>query len=416
MHLYSVYVALSLLASIISILYFLIGFPSNQKANIKKVNKYDIEDLTLIVPAYKEPMRSIRDIVRRYKGKVKIIFALSRNDPQLKAISRYLYSAGVKFIISGKGKKRAIKRALKEVNTPLVGLLDADSRISIQAIRLLLSKIDDSIGGIAPSVRPYKSKRPAFYYYKFYSLLADFNNRFAPADKAPILYGNFAIYKTELIKKFFRQQISHAIGDDKELPDFVLKRNKKAVIDRSVYVYTYAPNNWKQFYKMLLRWSRANFIISFERILNGLAMKRGLRYVFNVLFAILFPVITLILTITSFYINTHRIIFLLSHAVSFKVYFTRSFTKTQLTITRIILHIDPQLEIHTAKLLGKILFWFSKLSSLLYVFLVINVLFAIREIKRVKEALYALAAIPIMTGAALHALFTLWKVNSWESK
>ncbi len=418
MHVFTIYILLSIFSGFLSLFYLLIGFLSKPKNNFDKKSMYSIKDLTIIVPVYKEPTSRIKKILNRYKEKVKLIFSIDERDPNLRQIVKILKDENVSYVISKKGKKTAIKTALSKISTPLVGLLDADSMVSLKSLNKLISKIDDSVGGIAPRVKVYKVKKPAFYYFKFFVLLSDFSNRFAPQDKAPILFGNFSIYKSNLLRKFFKKRIKYEIGDDKEIPDFILSLKKKVIIDYGSEVYTYPPKNWKKFYRILVRWNRAGYIFAIKRLFNGLAFYRGYRYTFNAIFIVMFPILSIILTILGAYINFNSIIMhglILAHSLNLRIVTFQMFGRAELRLSKVIIHITG-IRFDQARFISKLVILLTRISSILYIVLLLNITLAIKEIKRIKEFLYALIALPILSAATLYSLFTLYNVNSWESK
>ncbi|MCW1292523.1 MAG: glycosyltransferase [Candidatus Rehaiarchaeum fermentans] len=258
----------SFLVSLFFLIYIVILIINNLRNNFIKIehsSKYDLKDLTLIIPVRNEKKENLERIKKTYNNKIKFYFV---GDARVKP---YIYNIG--------SKKENLKKGLELVDTELVGFLDSDSIVSIEDIKKAISYFSEKVGGVSGRIFPIKSKKPSYFYSNFYYRLSDFINYGSSLlNKSQILNGNFAIYRTDIVKKAFDEISSRNIGDDKELPNYLISSGYDAVLAKDVKIYTDIPTNWKKFLKQVVRWNKSYILNNFSLISSGKDRERGILF------------------------------------------------------------------------------------------------------------------------------------------
>ncbi|MEM3828776.1 MAG: glycosyltransferase [Conexivisphaerales archaeon] len=224
-----------------------------------------MSDLTIIIPVKGEKKSNLERIKRTYSGKIKFVFVGRCR------VKPYIYDSGT--------KKESLKRGLSTVRTPLVGFLDSDSIVSIEDVKRAISYFSDQVGGVSGRVFHFKSSKPSFFYSSFYYRLSEaINYGSSLMNKAPILNGNFAIYRTELAKEAFEHMPKGRLGDDRQLPNYIISKGYHAILAKDVSIYTDVPANWKRFLNQIVRWNKSSIYNSFSLIRTGNVLDRGVLF------------------------------------------------------------------------------------------------------------------------------------------
>lgn len=247
----------------------------NRGIKLERSNEYSLKDITIIVPIKNEKRENVEQILNTLGKKVKLIFVGESAFP-------------IKGLVKVKaGKKEKMIIGANIVNTPLVGFLDSDSIVSISSIKRAITYFSRGVGGVSGVVLPKKSNKPSYYYSKLYYKLSDFINRgVAPIHKAPILNGNFAVYRTNLVREALKSISNRNIGDDKELPNYLIKHGYKAVYARDISIYTDTPDNWRRFLWQVIRWNQAALMNYIDSIKGKIIHKRGISFVSAVIISL----------------------------------------------------------------------------------------------------------------------------------
>ena len=404
-HIHSIsYFVYSLSFTVITILYFFLNsffaFRSNKKPS-KGKSIYNLSDVTAVIPVYNEDIGIFEKVVKSvYDIGIEFIVVGDGSLEPYKSITEKYHGKFV-YLKEHKGKRHALAEGIKNVYSPLVLFLDSDTIIDKGSLLKLLSSFDENVGGVGPNIRiMYNRKNKyAYYYSEFFERLSEMVNRAINYfGNSIILSGQCVIYRTEIVKpyitskeflepKMFGKNI--VISDDRDLTDYIIKKGYKAVKVFDAVAYTKPPKDIKVFTKQVIRWTRANYLNFLREIIDGSISKRGTLYVFDMIYANLLP----LFTILFMYLEFERFAKLLSSLKGFSMKIINIILLTPLHYQR-----------------PDFLFYFTHFGGIIAVLPFILVLVYLIPEDRLKTLIYGSVALAVQYIASLYALFTfLWQ-------
>lgn len=273
------YVAVSLLIFQTGFFIYLITLYLKYKP-IKAVTDELLPTCTVIVPAYNEgklvyeTLLSLAD--SNYPTDKLQIFSIddgSKDDTwqwMLKAKEilgdrLHIYQQPV-----NQGKRRALYRGFQEATGEVFVTVDSDSIVKEDTLRNLVSPfvLDKECGAVAGNVRVLNKETALIP--KMLNVSFVFSFEFIRSAQSAIgsvfcTPGALAAYRREAVLNCLHDWINQTfmgqpsdIGEDRALTNMILKQGYQVLFQRNAYVYTNIPENYKNLYKMFVRWERSN--------------------------------------------------------------------------------------------------------------------------------------------------------------
>ena len=241
-----------------SVLWIII-FSRNYKTLHKDPKAKKSPDVTIIIPAYNEEKRIKKAIDScfdsDYDGKVNVVVV---NDGSTDRTREICESYGNKIKLINKentGKASSINIALKKVNTDIVGVMDADSYFTKNAIKKMMGYFNyEEVGAVTPSMIADNEKnilqKIQWVEYVFSVYL---RKLFSIVDAQYVCPGPGSLYRTKILREVGGFDENN-LTEDMEIA-FRLKEIGYA-IENSVnaVVYTHIPEKIKPLVKQRIRW------------------------------------------------------------------------------------------------------------------------------------------------------------------
>ena len=278
------------------------------------LRKEKIEPITIIVPTLNEEKyikRKIKNLLdlNYPKEKIDIFIVDNGSEDNTRDIVKKL---PVKLLISEKGKIAAINKGLEEAKTDIVFITDADTEISKNSIKNMISYLTNDVGAVCAFTILVKKK--LFYMKSKYEYAKrDWISRYKEGllDSVCSLDGKLLAFKKSLFNKFDRKTYM----DDLELTIKLRKKGYKCVVDKNSFVYERTPlNSYEELKQIRNRASRS--IIPYFRNINILFNPRYsyyglLIFPFRRFFTVLFPFFAVYILIYLMIVNWLLAVFLI---------------------------------------------------------------------------------------------------------
>ncbi|MDE1870676.1 MAG: glycosyltransferase [Candidatus Micrarchaeota archaeon] len=263
----------------------------------------DVSDATVIVPVYEEDPETFKQCIEAIKlqGSKFIVVGDSSNEPYRKITT----GNGGSFIFLKKhsGQRAAHAAAMKHVDTKYVLLVDSDTIIPPNALKSMLSKMDDGIGGVGTRIS-IKPDGWVSYSAEFFQRAKDvIFKAMASSGYIFVVGGRCCLLRTSAVKGFMASEEfleSKVLGrkciiaEDMHITNHMRKLGYKAVIDYGVNVVTDAPRTFGSLFKQMVRWARGGYIYFLKDIADGAFFKNGALYSFEMFYIYLLPVTILV--------------------------------------------------------------------------------------------------------------------------
>lgn len=154
------------------------------------------------------------------------------------------------------GKHTALNLALEQVQSDLVGCLDADSFVNSDALRRIISFFDDpSIMAVTPSIKVHNPTSVLQYVQKIeYSWGIFLRRMLSSLGALYVTPGPFSIFRTRVFQELGGYAEAHHT-EDLEMALRLQKNHYKIVNSYSAHVYTSAPVKFPALYKQRVRWT-----------------------------------------------------------------------------------------------------------------------------------------------------------------
>lgn len=168
------------------------------------------------------------------------------------------------------GKRRALYRGFQEATGEVFVTVDSDSIVKEDTLRNLVSPfvLDKECGAVAGNVRVLNKETALIP--KMLNVSFVFSFEFIRSAQSAIgsvfcTPGALAAYRREAVLNCLHDWINQTfmgqpsdIGEDRALTNMILKQGYQVLFQRNAYVYTNIPENYKNLYKMFVRWERSN--------------------------------------------------------------------------------------------------------------------------------------------------------------
>jgi len=158
------------------------------------------------------------------------------------------------------GKARALSMVSKQVKTPYLVTLDADSYLYKDALRNIVQRLKtdpENTAAVAGSVlvrnsrNTFPAKVQEWDYFHGISAVKRIQSLY---QGTMVAQGAFSIYDNRVLRKVGKWP--HCVGEDIVLTWAILKEGYRVGYSEDAIVFTDAPETWKQFIRQRQRWSR----------------------------------------------------------------------------------------------------------------------------------------------------------------
>lgn len=154
------------------------------------------------------------------------------------------------------GKHTALNYALEQINTELVGCLDADSFVHPEALRRIVKKFEDAeTMAVTPSVRIQNVKGILGMMQNTEYMFGIFLRKvFSHLNAIYITPGPFSIFRRRVFNEIGYYKKAHNT-EDMEIAMRMQKNRMKIGNAHNAFIYTVAPTSLYKLYKQRLRWT-----------------------------------------------------------------------------------------------------------------------------------------------------------------
>lgn len=218
--------------------------------------------VSVIVPVWNEEstvLKTIFSLLKLNYPKDKLsIFIVDDGsiDNTWRIIQRFAKNKQIKLLHKENGGKyTALNYALNQIDSELVGCLDADSFVHPEALVRIVARFEDpEIMAVTPSIKVFEPKGWLGLIQKAEYIFGIFLRK--------VLLGLNAIYITPGPLSIFRRSVFERLGGYKhaynteDIEIALRMQSNKMKIDNvhNAYIYTIAPTNLKTLFKQRLRW------------------------------------------------------------------------------------------------------------------------------------------------------------------
>jgi len=284
--------------------------------NIKNGEKFTPEDVTIVMPVYREdPIIFEEAVIAASKQGSKIfVFGDDCDEPYRSIANKH----GCTFIRVSphRGKRGILSHSMHFVQTPLVMFLDSDTVIDAGAVEDMIKYLDADVGGVGTNISIFRNGHPVSYASEFVERVREvIFKSMSRKSSVMVLDGRCSMYRTDIIRPFlmsreFQDNIvmgkRSVLGDDRQITSYIIRTGYRAVKDYDVYARTYQYSSFKKFFKQQIRWGRVGWTYFFKDIASGSARKAGPLYTFDLIYMYLLPIFTLVIGVLTFiYIIPH---------------------------------------------------------------------------------------------------------------
>lgn len=408
MHISAYIILFSIMFGFLSLIYYV----SNARRSIiyraRKNNYADsAKDVTILVPVYNENPKLFEKCILSIsrQGSQFVVVGDSSLEPYKTITERY----GGCFIYSKVrgGKRSALSLGMRSIATKYVMFVDSDTIIPKHAVRSMLSKFWNDIGGVGSSISIRLNGNWISYASEFFEKLKEITFRaMAKSGAVMVLDGRCCMYRTGLIKRFMLSGeyknyslmgIRSGLSDDRHITSHMLGLGYKAVIDYNVIVKTESQRSLRMFVRQMVRWTRAGYMYFIDEFLHLRYIKKGPFYTFEMLYMYALPVATVFLFASRLYIYLfHGIDTAVSHELLLAYnMITLNFARVHLLI--ILYYLMQALDLAGVAIFGIVL------ST---------------RVKKSKKKTFAYGGIAmlIILFATFYGLITIWKQNDWLTR
>lgn len=169
-----------------------------------------------------------------------------------------------------KGKRHALYRGFHLGTGDVFVTVDSDSVVDADSLRNLVSAFitNKDCGAVAGNIRVLNKKKeliPKMLDVSFTLSFEFVRSGESQLNSVLCTPGALAAYKREAVFGCLEQWINQTfmgkpsdIGEDRAMTNMILKQGYSVLFQRNAYAYTNVPEQYKQLYKMFIRWGRSN--------------------------------------------------------------------------------------------------------------------------------------------------------------
>src|SRR3989344_1547920 len=233
-----------------------------EETNLGRALKY-FPTLTVIVPCFNEEKTAARTIesilnLDYPKDKISIIAVNDGStDNTLEVLKQFESNSQITVLSKENGgKTTALNLALENVNTDLVGCLDADSFVLPDTFKKIVPFFEDeAIMAVTPSIRPPEPQNILQHIQRVeYSWSIFLRRILSSLEAIYVTPGPFSIFRTRVFRELGGYRVAHNT-EDLEIALRMQKNRYKIVNSHGAHVYTVTPSKFKPFFKQRVRWS-----------------------------------------------------------------------------------------------------------------------------------------------------------------
>ena len=259
--------AIPTISTLILALLFLVA--PHQRKGVHKGLKPPI---TVITPAYNEEeiisrcILSIDRAAARYGGRVVIIIgndgSTDRTFEEVARAQAMCKSANVTYLkLPHRGKAAALNSALSRAETEIIVRIDADTVVDEKAFDPLPDWFaNPSIGMVGALDLPRNDQRAWYTYGRLFECIRSFGfGRLAQQRVNGIICvpGTFTAFRRNAALSF-GGFVDTMNGEDADLTIQFERLGYQVVVDPAIIIYEDVPQNWNEFRKQRIRWTRAS--------------------------------------------------------------------------------------------------------------------------------------------------------------
>src|SRR3989344_4897515 len=213
--------------------------------------------VTVIVPCFNEEktvIETIKSILNLDYPKELVSIILVNDgstDNTLKVFNKFKNHSRIKILSKPNGGKHtAVNLALEQVETELVGCLDADSFVMPNALQKIVPYFDDEkTMAVTPSIKVHEPKNFLQYIQKTeYSWSIFLRRMLSSMGALYVTPGPFSIFRTRVFRELGGYKHAH-MTEDMEMAMGMQKNRYKIVNSHGAHVYTITPSTLKDLIK-----------------------------------------------------------------------------------------------------------------------------------------------------------------------
>jgi cellulose synthase/poly-beta-1,6-N-acetylglucosamine synthase-like glycosyltransferase len=407
LHIYLYIILFSLITTVVSFAYYLTNVLYLLKRNKMAIeSNYTVESVTIVVPVYNEKVDTFTKVIESIRSQGTSFIVVG--DSSLEPYKTITENNGGKFVRTEKrgGKRGAMSLGIKYVDTKFVMFVDSDTTLPKNAVKKMLGYFKENTGGVGANISITKNSKGVSYSAEFMERAREVILKAMSSQGGSIMVidGKCAIYRTEIVKPFmlsdeftdFRVMGRQSImGDDQQITAHIIKSGYKATKCYDVTAQTDPPENFEQFARQSLRWTRSFYYFFFRNLRDGTTRRAGLFYFFESAITFALPLAIILIGIFRFSFELHFIAMhpaiLLSNFFSFILFSLISYGS---------LH-------HT--------FFISYLSYVGTAIFGTAVASSVRN-ERLRTMAYGGIALAIMLFISFYGFLTCWKQSNWLTR
>lgn len=220
-------------------------------------------DVTVIVPAYNEEKvieRTVRSILASRYRKLSVLVVNDGSNDATEAVVRRAFRRNKRVRVisqANQGKWRAANRAIQDVTTEFVVMVDADTLVDPQAIGFLVQGLaDPEVGAVAGNVKVGNDKGIMTRLQALeYTTAQNIDRRaFELVNGIMVVPGAIGAWRTAAIRQVGLYS-GDTLTEDADLTVSLLRAGFRVRFDERAFTYTEAPETVSMFLRQRLRWT-----------------------------------------------------------------------------------------------------------------------------------------------------------------
>jgi cellulose synthase/poly-beta-1,6-N-acetylglucosamine synthase-like glycosyltransferase len=247
---------------------------SFRERKIADATTYDYPSCTIMIPAHNEAVvigRTVESMLNLDypKDKLKILVINDGSSDATASIVQEFANRDPRVVLfnvppgeGGKGKSRALNLGLRQVNSDVIAIYDADNTPDPKALRYLVAQLitNQELGGVIGKFRTVNKNAALLTRFinietlSFQSILQA--GRWQMHNIATLPGTNFVVW-TSLMQSLEGWD-EHALTEDSELSIRIYEKGYKIKFIPYALTYEQEPQEWKVWMKQRMRWVRGN--------------------------------------------------------------------------------------------------------------------------------------------------------------
>ncbi len=397
---------LSIAATAITIVFYLYNAYNYRRYKAPKriMSRAHPEKVTIVMPVYKESRETFSASIASAAAQGSKLIVIGEGDDAF--YGSYVSGKGGKFIPFKGTAREAFSEAMKYVHTEYVMKLDTDTVLPVDAVKKMLSIMDKDVGGVGANIFISLNESIVSHCAELFERTKELVFRSLSASgNTVIIDGRGALFRTEVIKPLlvsneFRNATfmgrKRKLGDDAQKVSYLVKKGYKVIIDYDVKAVTKAPQTFKIFTDQLIRWSRSSYMAVFEDLRDGILLKKGRLYVFNMVYTYFITILIGMLFLSNLYISiSHHHPLLGTYSLLLRALMSTRFN----AFTTLLLYLTSV----------RVLSFIAGTIFTLAVFTLVSR-------PRKKIAYSSILAVAIVPAASVYGAFTFWVQDKWMTR